>query len=220
VFIGALASFLRAHGRSILLFLLLQALGLLLALDSGIVDFQNYYYHYQKVPTLSEVIGDLSLFSDIYGEPLYAFIQLLCKSLGLSYLHFRILFFALMMAFNAAFITKFRSYSFLVLLWYFAFYYHNDGNIIRTAFSSTLFMLGVYYTGQRRLAFSMLYFISASLMHSLAIIFPAVYLVFYLNLGRNSIILMTFLSLLIGLLGISRATLKWIGSFGYETNFF
>lgn len=208
----------KRNAKFLILFFLLQFMGVILALDHNMADFFNYAEHYYYVPTFSNILDGAS-FETIYGEPLFALIQVLCKSLGLDYIDFRLIFFSIMMFFNAVFIFKFKSYSHIMLLWYFAFYYHNDGNIMRTAFSSTLLMLSVFYLGERKSKVSLLYYLGAVLFHYSSIVFLFVYLICYLNLGRRFVFISLVTSFFIAIFIGGRNILIWLISYFGDSSF-
>ncbi|WLD59432.1 EpsG family protein [Salinispirillum sp. LH 10-3-1] len=213
LFLSGFARFVKDRIRFIVVFLILQIMGLVLALDSSMTDYSSYSEHFTKVPNISEILTDPKSFSRAYGEPAFVGLQVLAKSLGLDYVIFRVIFYSLMMAFNAIFFLKFKSYFVFIFFWYFAFFYHNDGNIMRTAFSSTLFMLGVFHLGHKKTYVSLAYFIAASLFHYTAIIFIGVYVAFFLNFGRWFVIFSLLLSLMFGFFGVGRSLLVWITSY-------
>jgi len=191
-------------------------MGVVLALDSNMVDFPSYMSHYEKTPALIDVVNDFNLLVVVYGEPLFVGFQVLCKSIGLNYIGFRILFFSLMMLLNTLLFYKFKPYIFFILLWYLAFFYHNDGNIMRSAFSSTLVMLSVVYLNQKNLMLSFFCFVLAVLMHYFALFLLFFYTWYFLNFKRKAVIFFLLFSFLLGLLGISKFILLFIVGLGGE----
>jgi hypothetical protein len=205
--------------KILLLAVLLQIMGLVLALDINMVDYPYYLHHHLKVPAIWQLISDPSLFHLVYGEPIFVVLQIVSKSIGLDYQGFRIFFYSLMMLFNTLFLSKYYKNVFFILLWYVAFFYHNDGNIMRAAFSSTLAMLSLHYLGVKSFLMSFIYCVAAILMHYSAVILLFFYFSYLANLGKKAVILVLTFSLFVGLLGVSRLLLFRIGDLGNESFF-
>jgi len=213
------ASMLKGKLGFFFLFGILQMLGVLLALDANMTDFPNYMRHYFNVPSLSELIIDPSLFQQIYGEPLFAVMQITAKSLDLNYIEFRIVFYFILMTFNALLFSKLKGYAFLAVLWYFAFFYHNDGNIMRVAMASTLLMLCVYYYGLGRFLYAVVCFFSAVMFHYLSLVLLPILALHYLKVGKRFIILSIIFSLLFSFFVSSRELLLLVGGLANEESF-
>lgn len=214
---AAFGSLTPAHVRIFFVFFVLQILGVILALDTNMTDFASYARHYQNVPLIDSVLrGHASIF-DAYGEPGFVLMQSVAKYFSFSYVEFRLLFFFLLMTLNTIVICWFKWSALLVLPWYFAFFYHNDGNIIRMAFSSTLLMLAILQFSSGEFKKSLLLSVLAVSFHYSALLIVPLYILRKINPKAYLSSIFLILSILFGVIGFTAIVVELINMLGFTS---
>lgn len=174
-------------------------LGVVLAIDTKQVDYNNYFIHFEKVPSLIDIFYGAS-FDKTYGEYGFVIFQSVAKTFGLNYVEFRL---ALYATYSIVSFLMIRASAFplLAFLWFFSFFYHDDGNITRTALAGSIATLSLIHYSKGNLA-NYLLLISLSLsFHLISIV--ALFPVFFRFLPNRRL---TYISILL--------TSLIIGNFG------
>lgn len=212
--------FFRLSIRTIYKKWILTGLFILLVLFAGLRfecdnDYLEYVRIYNNAPTLLEfVIGGYNL-SEVYGEPLFVFSNIVFKSLGatdyifLTFISFLNLFFLYKV------IVGFSKYWFLSLFLYVALMYLGGGfTQIRFGVATTLAWYGLLQYFNRNIKLSVFLLICAIMFHISAISAAIVYLANrFLNLNIKVIFTIISVSILITFFSFSDLFAHFLGAF-------
>jgi len=199
-----LASFLpglKLFGGKLFLFFVMQILGLVLALDVNMTDYFNYERIYKETAYFGQLLSGEKSFSDGYGEFGYVLLSSIAKSLGLGYDPFRVVYFTLLMSIIWIFFVRFKVSIFFASLWYFAYFFHNDGNIIRMAMASSIVMVGIGYLSLGYVRRFLILILVASAFHVSVLACLVLLFFYYFRPKRLFFIIALVVGLIIGLKG-------------------
>lgn len=165
-------------------------------------DIFNYRTFFSQIPTLWEALTEYPKYAYIPVEPFYMFVNAACKSLGMSFNGFLLLFSFL---FILPVFKVTRMYSAMPLfsvMIYFYYGYFSGFSVIRQVIAAAIFFYSIKFIIDRKLGRYLLGILLASCFHITALILFPMYFLASRTYKAINILLVVFLAVILRQFGV------------------